>query len=114
MEGTKVLVEQIVFVVAAELLEAVRDDGLFLSHHIAPDLAVRELQLALDRAIRIDVVAAMDEEVRTVLQHGAIGAIAPALGIDAPALPRRIAGPEQRDRAPRGGCGAETPGLDFA
>src|SRR5262249_17856343 len=81
--------------VAAELLEAVRDNGFFLGHDIAPDLAVRQLQLALDRAVRIDVIAAMDEEVGPVLQHGAVAAISAARGIDAPALPRGIAGPDE-------------------
>src|SRR5438309_9931195 len=113
MEGTKILVEQTVFVVAAKLREAVRDDGFFLSHDVAPHLAVRQLQLTLDRAIGIDVIAAMDEEVRAVVQHGAVGAISPARGIDAPALPCGIAGPEKRNVAPLGRRGAEAPDLHF-
>ena len=38
----------------------------------------------------------------------------PRRGIDAPALPRGIAGPDERDRAPRRGRGAEMPDLRLA
>ncbi|MEY9182924.1 hypothetical protein ABIG06_004506 [Bradyrhizobium sp. USDA 326] len=40
----------------------------------------------------------MDEEIRTVVEHGSIAAIAAAGGVDAPALPRGITGPQERDR----------------
>src|SRR5207253_9619954 len=45
MEGAKVLVEPVVFVVATELREAVRDDGFFLGDDIPPDPATGQLQL---------------------------------------------------------------------
>jgi hypothetical protein len=114
MEGTKIVVEQVVFVVAAKLVEAVGDDGFFLGHDIAPDRAVRQLQFGLHRTIGIDVVAGMDEKIRAVVQHGAVGTHAAAGGIDAPALPCGIAGPDERYRTPFGGRGAEMPGMGFA
>ncbi|MBA7645384.1 hypothetical protein ES703_53140 [subsurface metagenome] len=114
VEGAEVLIEPVVFVVGAEFVEAVRNDGFLFGHDIAPDLAARQLQLALDRTIRIDVVAAMDEEVGTVVQHRAIGAIAAARGIDAPALPGGVAGPQEGYRAALGRRGAETSDLHIA
>ena len=89
VKGAKIFVEQIVFVVAAKLLEGLGDDGFFLRHDVAPDLAIRQLQFPLHRTIGIDVIAGMNEEVGAVVQHGAVGAHAAARGIDAPALPRR-------------------------
>ena len=67
VEGAEIVVEPVVFVVAAELREAVRGDGFFFRHDVAPDLAVRQLQLGRHRTIGIDVIAGMNEEVRTVV-----------------------------------------------
>ena len=99
VEGAQILVEQIVFVVAAKLREAVGDGGFLFGDDIAPDFPVRQLQFGRNRTIGIDVIAAMNEEIRTVLQHGPVGAHAAAGGIDAPALPRGIARPDKRYRA---------------
>jgi hypothetical protein len=101
MEGAEILVNVVVFVVAAELLQGARDFGFFFRHEIAPDFAIGELQLGGNGAVGIDMVAGMDEEIRAILQHGAIAAISAARDVDAPALPRRVAGPHERDRLTR-------------
>jgi hypothetical protein len=49
----------------------------------------------------------MDEEVRTIVAHGAIGPISAAADIDAPALPCGVAGPDERDPLVRKRRGAE-------
>jgi len=88
VEGAQIVVEQIVFIVAAELLQTVRDDGFFLRDDVPPERAVRQFQFRWHRAIGIDVIAGMNEEVRAVFQHGPVGPHAAAGGIDAPALAR--------------------------
>jgi hypothetical protein len=114
IEGAQIVVEQIVFIIAAKLREAVRHRGFLLRHDIAPDLAIGQHQFGRHRAIGVDVIAGVNEEVGAVLQHGAIGAHAPARGIDAPALPRGIARPDERYRTVVGWRGAEMSGLRFA
>ncbi len=63
VEREHVLVEQIVFVVAAEFGERLGRLGLVLGDDVLPDLAVGHLLLGDDRAVGVDVVAAVDEEV---------------------------------------------------
>src|SRR5262249_26883241 len=75
VEGTHVLVEQIVFVVAAELGQRLRWLRLFLEYDVFPDLAVRHFLLGEDRAVGVDGVAVVDEEIRAVAQHGGVGAL---------------------------------------
>ena len=113
IEGAQILVEQVVFVVAAKLREGLGDDGFFLRDDIAPEAAVRQFQFGLDRAVGIDVIAAMNEEVRAVFQHGGVGSHAAAGGIDAPALAGGIARPDERYRLPlqRARCGNARPAL---
>ena len=102
IEREHVPVHEIVFVVAAELGERLRRLGLVLGDHVLPDLAVSHLHLGDDRAIGVNVVAAMDEEIRPVAQHGGVGAHAAACLVDAPALAGGIARPDERDGAPVG------------
>src|SRR5262249_4013574 len=109
VEGAEVIVEPVVSVVAAKLRQAVRDRGFLFGDNVAPDFAVWKPLRGRYRAIRIDVVAGMDEEVRTIVEHGAIGPISAAADIDAPALARGIAGPDERDRRLVGRRGAEAP-----
>ena len=113
IEGAQILVEQIVFVVAAKLREVFGDDGFFLRDEIAPQAAVGQFQFGLDRTVGVDVIAAMNEEVRTVFEHGGVGSHAAAAGIDAPALPGGIARPDKRYRSLPNGRGAEMPDLRF-
>ena len=114
VEGAQIVVEQIIFVVGAELFEAVRHHGFLFGDDVAPDLAIGQLQFAFHRTIGIDVIAGMDEEVRAVAEHGAVGAHPAARGIDAPALPGGIARPHERNIASRGGRGTEMPDLRLA
>ncbi len=99
IEGEQVPVEQIVLVVGAELGQRLRRLGLFLQHDVLPDLAVGHLLFGQDRAVGVNIVAAVDEEVGPVAQHGRVGAHAAARFVDAPALPGGIARPHERDRA---------------
>src|SRR5437762_4409426 len=56
----------------------------------------------------------MDEEVRTVVEHGAVSPHPATVFVDAPALPRRIARPGERHRCSLSRCGAEMPELRLA
>jgi hypothetical protein len=114
VESAQVLVEQIVFIVAAKLVEVLGDLGFLGSHDVAPDFAVRQFQLGRDRTVGIDVIAGMDEEIGAVFQHGGVGAHAAAGRIDAPALARGIARPDKRNRIVLCGRGAEMADLGFA
>jgi hypothetical protein len=114
VESAHVRVEKIVFVVAAVVGDRCRDPRLFLGDDILPRFAVRQLQFAFDRAVGIDAVAGMDEEVRPALQHCRIGAHAAARLVDAPALARGVTGPDERHRAPVVRSRAEAPDLRFA
>ena len=95
IEREQVLVEQIVFPVAAVVVEGLGYVGLFLGDEVPPDLAVGELHIGRQHQIRIDVIAGMDEEVRPVAQHGRIGAHAAARLVDPPALAGLIARPAE-------------------
>ena len=114
VEGAQIVVEQVVFVIATELLEAVRDHGFFLGYDVPPDAAIRQFQLRRHRTIGVDVIAGVDEEIRTVVEHGFVGPHAAARGIDAPALPRGIARPDKRYRASVRRRGPEMSDLRFA
>src|SRR5579885_1615347 len=107
VEGAEVLVEQIVFVGAAELGEGLGGFGFLLRDDALPDLPVRHFLFGLDRAVGVDVVAVMDEEIGPVLLHGGVGAHAAARLVDAPALARGIARPDKADGAAVGRRGAE-------
>jgi hypothetical protein len=98
VEGAQVRVEQIVFVVAAEVGERLGDPRFLVGHQIAPDLAVGHRLTGADRAVRVDGVTRMDEEVGLVGEHGRIRAHAAARLVDAPALARGVARPHERDR----------------
>ena len=54
VEGAQIAVEQIVFVVAAEVRERLRDTRFFLGEDVAPDLAVRKLLFGAERTLGID------------------------------------------------------------
>ena len=83
------------------------DLGLLVDHQVLPLGAVGQVDLGLQRAVGIDGVAAMDEEIGLVLEHGGVGLHAAAALVDAPALPRGVAGPGEGDIAQIGGRGAE-------
>src|SRR6185437_5947604 len=91
-----------------------RHHGFLFGDDVAPDLAVGQLQFTFHRTIGIDVIAGMDEEVRTIVEHGPVGTHPAARRIDAPALARSIARPHERNMAPRGGRGTKMPDLHLA
>jgi len=93
IEGAKIAVEQVVFIIAAELREAMGDRGFLFRHDVAPDFPVRQLQFGRDRTIGVDMIAGMNEKIRTVFEHGAVGSHAAAGSIDAPALSRGVTRP---------------------
>src|SRR5262249_27255752 len=73
--------------------------------------AVRKLARGVQRAVGVNVVAAMNEKIWTGLQHGRISAHAPARLVDAPAAAGGIARPHERDGAPFARRRAKTPNL---
>ena len=90
-EAALVLVHQVVGEVAAELIQGLGHLGLGLGGHVLPDRAVVQRDLRLQRTVGIDLVAAVDEEIRIVTPHRLIQAIATPFRIDAPALPGLVA-----------------------
>src|SRR5258708_15561099 len=113
VEGAQIIVEQIVFIIAAKLREAVRDDGFLFGDDIARDLAIWQSQFTGDGTVGVDVIAGMNEEIRTVFEHGAVAAHAAAAGIDTPALACGIARPDKRYRTFVRWRGSEMPDLGF-
>jgi hypothetical protein len=95
IEGAQIVIEQVVFIIAAKLRQAVRDSGFFLGDDVPPDPAVRQFQFRRDRTVGVDVIAAMDKKVRAAFEHGLVASHAAASGIDAPALARGIARPDK-------------------
>jgi hypothetical protein len=111
VEGAQIAVKQIVFVVAAVIGNRLGGLRFLFGDDAAPYRAVGELLLRRDRTVGIDIVAAVDEEIRRIAVHGGVAAHATARHVDAPALAHRVAGPQERNRAPVGGRRAETPDL---
>src|SRR6266852_7182413 len=114
IEGAQMIIEQVVFIVAAELREAVRNRGFLFGHNVAPDFPVGQLQFGRDRTVCVDVIAGMNEKIRAVFEHGLVGSHAATGSIDAPALARGVAGPDKRYRTIVRWRGAEMPDLSFS
>src|SRR3974377_1475494 len=85
-----------------------------LGHDAAPQRAIGQFPCRRDRTIGIDVVAAMDEEIRRIAVHGSVAAHAATREVDAPALADVVARPDERDRASVGGRGAEMSNFGLA
>jgi hypothetical protein len=102
------LVHEIVFVGRAEFVERLGHLGFLGDGDVLPDLAVGKLHLGLDWAVGIDAVARMQQEIRAMLAHGGKGEHAAVVRIDAPALARDVAAPDETDVATIGRRGAET------
>ena len=100
-EAALVVVQEVVGEVAAELLERLGHLGLGLGGHVAPDRAVVERDLGLDRPVRVDLVAGVDEEVRVRAPHDLVHLHAAPGGVDAPPLPGFVA----REREGHGAAG---------
>ena len=107
VEGADVLVHEIVLVGGAEFVERLGHLGFFFDGDVLPHLAVGKLHLGLDRAVGIDGVAGMQQEIRAMLAHGGEGEHAAVIGVYAPALSGDIAAPDETDVASIGWRGAE-------
>ena len=107
VERAHVLVEKVVLPAAAVLVEALGDLLDALGDEVVPGAAVGELDPRGDRPVRVDRVAAVDEEVGRVRAHRLVGAHAAPLDVDAPALPGRVARPGETHRASPERGGAE-------
>ena len=107
IEGAQIVVEKIVLVRGAEFVERFRDLGLFRNGDVLPDLAVGQLYLVGKDAVGVDGTSGMQQEIRFVLAHGGEGDHAAVIRIDAPALSRDIATPDEADVAPIARRGTE-------
>ena len=97
VEAPDVLVREVVAVVAAELLDRLGDLRLLLGHEVLPRAAARQVDLGLERVVRVDHVAAVHEEVRLQAAHHLVQAHAAPVRADAPTLAGGVAGPRERD-----------------
>ena len=95
IEGAYALVKEIVLIVAAKLVQGLSRLGFFFRDDIFPDLTVRQCLGGGNRAISVNAVAGMDEEVRPSPEHGGIAAHAAARFINAPALTCGVARPHE-------------------
>ena len=107
VERAEILVEQVVFIVAAEFCERLGRLRLVFGNDVLPDLAVRHFLLGVDRPVGIDVVAVVNEKIRLVLEDSGVSAHAAARLVDTPALADGIARPHEADRALVARRGAE-------
>ena len=109
VEAPHVLVEQVVEVVAAELLERLGHLRLGRGDEVAPDRAVVERHLRRERVVGVDRVAAVDEHVGLEPPHRLVAAHAAAREVDAPALADRVRGPGEPHVARGGSRGCTAP-----
>src|SRR5688572_33066809 len=101
------MIQQVVFVVSAEVVEGASNPRFLLGDEVLPNVAIRERDLRLDWAVGVDAVAAMNEEIRAVLQHRGKAAHAAARFVNAPALPGGVARPDKGNGMPMTGRSAE-------
>ena len=108
VEGAQIIIQEIVFVRGAELVESFGDLGLFWNRDVFPSLVIRQFYLGGDNAVGIDRIAGVEQEIGTMLAHGGEGKHAAIVRIDTPALPGNVAAPDKTDVAPvaRGGSEA--------
>ena len=99
-ERAEGLVLQVVRVLAAVLVERLRDDRLRRRDEVVPGAAARQRDGGGERHVRVDRVAAEEEEVAADRGHRAEDAVAARSRVDAPALASEVAAPEER-HAPR-------------
>ena len=99
IEIPQVRVEEVVFVVAAIVVEVCCNLALFFGDDISPCLAIWQRLLSRYCAVRVNAVTAMDKKVRPIVQHRPVCAHAAARKIDTPALARGVARPHERNRA---------------
>ncbi len=91
VEFANVFIKHVVFIIAAKLGNGFGDLAGILGRDVFPDIAIGHFCLCGERAIGIDGIAGMDEEVRVMLGDRGIGFHAAAILVNAPALPGGIA-----------------------
>lgn len=96
VEAADVFVYQVVAIVAAIVVEGLRNLALGFSGDIAPHPTALGGQLRRHRAVGVDGVAAVDKEVRQTHAHGFIDAHAADIGVDAEALADGVAAQTKR------------------
>ena len=99
VEAAHVLVEEVVEVVAPELVERLRDLALGGGDEVAPERTVVETSLGRERLVGVDRVPAVHEEVGRRLPHRLVGDEPALVGIDPPALAHGVGGPGQHTRS---------------
>ena len=107
VECLRVRVVQVVGVVPAELLQGLGHLPLGRGDQVPPDGPVVEGDRLDQRIVRVDEVAGVDEQVRLVARHRFVQAQAAEVRVEPPSLADRVAGPAQRQLAPRPGRRAE-------
>ena len=90
VEAPHVLVLQIVAVASPIVVERLRHSRLRLGDHVAPDRPLVQHHFRLERLVRVDRVAEVDEHVGLRAPHRVVQPDAAARGIDAPALPDAV------------------------
>ena len=103
VEPADVLVEQVVAMVPAELVERLGDLALFERHEVLPDAPVVQLDLRLQGTVGVNRVAGVDEHVGVRGAHRVVEPHAAHVGVDAPALADRVGRPGDRHIARRRG-----------
>ena len=96
IESPHVIVEQVVLVLAAELVERLGRLRFRLGDDVAPERSVVQFDLRRHRLIGVDRVAAVDEEVGLGTAHRVVQLEAAPLLVDAPALADRVCRPRDR------------------
>ncbi|MNQ79724.1 hypothetical protein D3C85_946760 [compost metagenome] len=97
VEATNVFVHQVVAIITAILVEGFSDFALRLAGDVAPHPAAFGGQLRRHRAVGVDGIAAVDEEVRQAQTHGLVDTHAADVRVDAEALADSVTAPDKAD-----------------
>src|SRR5262245_13313823 len=93
VESAHVLVEQVVAITATELVQRFCHLRNLRCDDVGPDLPSLSADRLGNRTIRINVVAAMNEEKGPPLTHGFVNLHPAEAGVDTPALSGRVPAP---------------------
>ncbi len=83
VERTQVLIQQVVAVVATELVQGLGNLALLFGDQIAPEAAILGRHFGGDRPVGVDHVAAVQKEIRVALAHGFVDAQTTEVRVDA-------------------------------
>lgn len=101
------LIEQVVTIVAAKFVQRFGHLALGRGGEVTPALALFHRQLGRDRAVGVDGIAAVQEEIRIALAHRAVDTHAADVRVDAEALADGVAAPDKAHIAARLRCTAQ-------